>query len=263
MSNNKNKNTNTKKANVKKPEVKKPVAKKDEEVRGIKKLFSEKNLAIVITAIALVAILAVGGLIALIRYIVRDEGFDYEKSNLSKYIEFTQDHKNFTVDIEPKTVKGVQYLVTSIDGVQLNSTKTTITFAADAGRTDPSQTGKSNAEDDLAAYAATVAANADIAADVAALKTALVKATPVTIADITIPAAAHGSTYTLADGTGTATATVSAGAGTITGISGNAGEDHTFTVQVAKGTGTTKTLTFKITINTDTDKYTVTFVSES
>lgn len=115
MSNNKNKNTNTKKANVKKPEVKKPVAKKDEEVKGIKKLFSEKNLAIVITAIALVAILAVGGLIALIRYIVRDEGFDYEKSNLSKYIEFTQDHKNFTVDIDFAPMKPIDLAVAKLN----------------------------------------------------------------------------------------------------------------------------------------------------
>ena len=115
MSNNKNKNVNTKKANVKKPEVKKPVAKKDEEVKGIKKLFSEKNLAIVITAIVLVAILAVGGLIALIRYIVRDEGFDYEKSNLSKYIEFTQDHKNFTVDIDFAPMKPIDLAVAKLN----------------------------------------------------------------------------------------------------------------------------------------------------
>ena len=120
MSNNKNKKTNAKAADVKKPETKKPAAKnpaakKDEEVKGIKKLFSEKNLAVVITALSLVAILAVGGLIALIRYIVRDEGFDYQKSNLSKYIEFTGDYKNFTIDIDYAPMKDIDLEVAKLN----------------------------------------------------------------------------------------------------------------------------------------------------
>ena len=99
MSNNKNQN---KKAGANKSETKKPVSKQEntEEVSLVKKLFSEKNLAVVITAICLVAILLVGGIFVLVRGIVRDENFDYAKANLSKYMEFTADYKNFNMDID-------------------------------------------------------------------------------------------------------------------------------------------------------------------
>ena len=106
---NKNANVGNKKTQVKNPaSAKKVVA---EEKKGLKKLFSEKNMAIVITAIIVAAILLIGGLVALIRYIVRDEGFDFETSNLSKYVEFTDDYKNFTVDIDYAPMKDIDLKV--------------------------------------------------------------------------------------------------------------------------------------------------------
>ena len=113
MSNKKENNTN--KTEIKKPSVKKPVEKNGGEEKGIKKLFSQKNLAVVITAISLVVILAVGGIIAMVRYIVRDEGFDFEKSDLSKYMEFTGAYKDFTVNLDYAAMKDIDLKVAKLN----------------------------------------------------------------------------------------------------------------------------------------------------
>ena len=64
------------------------------------KNISVKKLAIIITASVVALVLLVLGIITTVDYIKNDKGFDYNKSNLSKYIEFTADYKNFDLNID-------------------------------------------------------------------------------------------------------------------------------------------------------------------
>ena len=64
------------------------------------KNLSVKKLAIIITAAVVALILLVFGIISTVNYITNDEGFDYLKSNLKNYIEFTEDYRNFDLNID-------------------------------------------------------------------------------------------------------------------------------------------------------------------
>ena len=68
--------------------------------QGIKKLLSEKNLAVVITAAVLVVVLLSAAVFALVDAITRDVWFDYLSSDLDSYIEFTEDYKNFKINVD-------------------------------------------------------------------------------------------------------------------------------------------------------------------
>ena len=55
------------------------------------KNLSVKKLAIIITAAVVALVLLVLGIISIVNYVINDEGFDYLKSDLKDYIEFTED----------------------------------------------------------------------------------------------------------------------------------------------------------------------------
>lgn len=65
-----------------------------------KKRISEKNLAIIITAAVLAIILIATAVVALVQAIQNDIWFDYLTSDLDDYIEFTEDYKDFKVNID-------------------------------------------------------------------------------------------------------------------------------------------------------------------
>ena len=64
------------------------------------KNLSTKKLAIMITAGVVALVLLVLAIVSTVAYIKDDRGFDYLKSDLSKYIEFTGDYKNFDLNID-------------------------------------------------------------------------------------------------------------------------------------------------------------------
>ncbi|MBO5945854.1 MAG: FKBP-type peptidyl-prolyl cis-trans isomerase [Clostridia bacterium] len=64
------------------------------------KRLSEKNLAVIITAALLAVIFIAAAIVMLVDAVQKDYGFDYIKSNLSDYIEFTEDYKNFKVEVD-------------------------------------------------------------------------------------------------------------------------------------------------------------------
>ena len=65
-----------------------------------KKRISEKNLAIIITAALLVAVLIAAGVIMIIQAVQKDYGFDYLKSDLGKYVELDGSYKDFKIEID-------------------------------------------------------------------------------------------------------------------------------------------------------------------
>ena len=70
------------------------------EEKGGKVKISEKNLAIIITA-ALLAVIAIAtAIVFVVQAIKSDAGFNYLKSDLDKYIEFTSDYKNLSFDLD-------------------------------------------------------------------------------------------------------------------------------------------------------------------
>lgn len=100
MSENKNKKNIE---NVEKKSTQKQVSKETKaktENTEPKKVISQKNLAVIITAGILVVILGAAGIFMMVDAISRDVGFDYIKADLSKYVEFTGDYKNFTVNVD-------------------------------------------------------------------------------------------------------------------------------------------------------------------
>ena len=64
------------------------------------KNMSVKKLAIIITSAVVALVLLILGIITAVDFIANDKGFDYKKSNLSKYIEFTKDYKGFDLNID-------------------------------------------------------------------------------------------------------------------------------------------------------------------
>lgn len=66
----------------------------------VKKKISEKNLAIIITAAILLAVIIAGVIVFVVQSIKKDAGFDYMKSSLADYVEFTKDYKDFEINVD-------------------------------------------------------------------------------------------------------------------------------------------------------------------
>lgn len=98
MSENKNKNVKTK--DNKEKTVAPKVNKVKEEKTESKKTISQTGLAIIITAAILVIALASAGIFAIVDYAKKDSGFNYLKSDLSKYVEFSSSYKDFSVNVD-------------------------------------------------------------------------------------------------------------------------------------------------------------------
>jgi FKBP-type peptidyl-prolyl cis-trans isomerase (trigger factor) len=72
---------------------------KEEKGEGVKKI-SEKNLALIITAGVLALIFIAAAVFSLIQAITSDAWFDYMKSDLTEYLEFPENHKDFKLNID-------------------------------------------------------------------------------------------------------------------------------------------------------------------
>ena len=77
----------------------KKVKVKEENEEG-KKRISEKSLAIIITAAILAVILIATAVVFIVQAVQKDKGFNYLTSDLSKYIEFTDDYKDFELNVD-------------------------------------------------------------------------------------------------------------------------------------------------------------------
>ena len=150
----------------------------------------------------------------------------------------------FEVAIKPATVKGIDYLVTSIDGVMLHASETTITFKADSSdklANKPQQTGYSQAKSDL-----------DIAADAQSLVTALTTETAETdtakIKNTITAGGTNSSAYAYTELTDDDNILVTDGE-VVSLLATIAGKTATFKVEISNGTGTPVTKTFKVTVN--------------
>ena len=100
-------NKNNQKKTVKTPVVKQPVKKAGavQVQNGVINLFGikipENRLVVVITAAVLALVLLASTVIFTVDYIVNDKGFDYLKSNLSKYVSISEnDYKSFTLEVD-------------------------------------------------------------------------------------------------------------------------------------------------------------------
>lgn len=85
----------------------KKTEKSSETKKSVKKL-SEKNLAVVITAAILAVVIIATGLIFMINWIRKDGGFDYMKSDLSKYVELAKEYKDFEISIDIAKPKEIE-----------------------------------------------------------------------------------------------------------------------------------------------------------
>ncbi len=101
MSENKKKPTtnNQKASNEKVNKVNAKNAKPETENSRKKKLSRNAIAAIISVSIILVIAIAVG-IVFLVDYIKNDKGFDYLKSDLSKYVEFNGDYKNLELELQ-------------------------------------------------------------------------------------------------------------------------------------------------------------------
>lgn len=72
---------------------------KKEKAEGGAKI-SPRNLAFIITAAILVVIIIATSIVFIVNAIKNDAGFSYTKSDLSKYFEFTESYKDFTVEVD-------------------------------------------------------------------------------------------------------------------------------------------------------------------
>lgn len=93
------KNANAKNKKVNNANAKANGNKKVEEKKGAPS-GATATIPFIVTAAVLVVVLLGGGIFALVDYISADHGFDYLKSDLSKYVELTEDYKNFTVNVD-------------------------------------------------------------------------------------------------------------------------------------------------------------------
>lgn len=82
-----------------------------------KSFFSEKNLAVVITAGVLVVIFIAAGIFGLVDAISRDVWFDYMNSNLDSYLEFTKDYKDFEINVDIAKSHEIDVEVTKLNMV--------------------------------------------------------------------------------------------------------------------------------------------------
>ena len=65
-----------------------------------KKQIAPITIAVMITAIILVGILIAVAVVLIVDFVKKDKGFDYMKSNLSKYVEVDEDYKNFKLNVD-------------------------------------------------------------------------------------------------------------------------------------------------------------------
>ena len=72
-----------------------------------KMVISQKNMAIIITAAVLAVILIAVAVFLIVDYVKKDKGFDYIGSNLSQYIEFTEDYKNYKLEVDIASPKDI------------------------------------------------------------------------------------------------------------------------------------------------------------
>ena len=79
------------------------------------KNLTPKKLAIIITASVVVLALLVLGIVLIVNYVKNDSGFNYLKSDLSKYIEFTDDYKNFELNIDIAEPRDIDIDVTILN----------------------------------------------------------------------------------------------------------------------------------------------------
>ena len=98
MSENKNKNIKAKDNKKKTADPK--VTKVKEEKTEPKKTISQTGLAVIITAAILVVALASAAIFMVVDYAKKDSSFDYLKSDLSKYVDFTSSYKDFTINVD-------------------------------------------------------------------------------------------------------------------------------------------------------------------
>lgn len=75
----------------------------------------KKKLAIIITAAVVALTLIITGIIYLVDAIQRDVFFDYLKSDLSQYIEFTEDYKDFELNIDIAKPHDIDFEVTKLN----------------------------------------------------------------------------------------------------------------------------------------------------
>ena len=72
---------------------------KKEETDAKLKISSTKLALIITAAILAVAVITVS-IVLIVNSVKKDKNFDYLTSDLSKYLEFTEDHKNFKIDVD-------------------------------------------------------------------------------------------------------------------------------------------------------------------
>ena len=77
----------------------KKIQKVKEDNEGKKKI-SERSLAIIITAAILAVVLIATVVVFIVDSVKKDKGFDYLSSDLTKYVEFTEDYKNFKLNVD-------------------------------------------------------------------------------------------------------------------------------------------------------------------
>lgn len=88
---------------------------KAREKKEIKLNVSKKNLAIIISAAVVALIMVVGSIIFVVNAIQNDTFFDYLKSDLSQYIEFTKDFRNFELNIDIAEPRDIDIEVTKLN----------------------------------------------------------------------------------------------------------------------------------------------------
>ena len=65
-----------------------------------KKKIAPITIALIITAAILACVIIAVAVVLITDYVKKDKGFDYMTSNLDKYLEFTEDYKNFSVNVD-------------------------------------------------------------------------------------------------------------------------------------------------------------------
>lgn len=81
----------------------------------VKPKLTEKKLAIIITASVLALAVLTLTIVLTVSAIVNDSGFDYLKSDLSKYVEFSEDYKNFEVNVDIAKPRDIDVDVTILN----------------------------------------------------------------------------------------------------------------------------------------------------
>ena len=79
------------------------------------KNISIKKLAIIITAAVVALVLLVLGIITTVDYVKNDKGFDYLKSDLSKYIEFSDEYKGFDLNVDIAEPRDIDIKITILN----------------------------------------------------------------------------------------------------------------------------------------------------